>query len=379
MAWMRTTEAVGQLPQLLLRGRFDFSFDGIPLPLRRLSWRRRLNLLACGLDTLRGAARRRGLPPSLQVEPVNRCNLQCPLCPTGAGRMPRPVGRMSQATFQRILDELGDVLLNIVLYCWGEPFLNPDLPDMIAACTARGVRTVTSTNGHCLQTLEEALAVVDAGLGGLVIALDGSTQEVYRSYRQCGHVEKVKNCVRLVEEAKRRRGAARPYTSLRVVVTAANQEDVPNIERFARESGVNMFSYKTVGQLVEGTDYTCYRDTDAVYRRPDAGPDSLRRLRCPFPFRQPTVFWDGTVVGCEFDYGMEASWGNVNTQPFQEIWNSPAAVELRRRILSGAARPGFCSLCPYPGLRGGSTVLSCQELRPLPAAERHRSGTLPLL
>ena len=39
-------------------------------------------------------ARAPGLPRLLMIEPTNLCNLHCPLCPTGAGTLKRPAGRM---------------------------------------------------------------------------------------------------------------------------------------------------------------------------------------------------------------------------------------------------------------------------------------------
>ena len=52
--------------------------------------------------------------------------------------------------------------------------------------------------------------MVDAGLTGLVVAIDGSTQDIYGVYRKSGSVDKVKRCAELIEKAKALRGAAFP-------------------------------------------------------------------------------------------------------------------------------------------------------------------------
>ncbi|MFH0964067.1 MAG: radical SAM protein [Planctomycetota bacterium] len=369
MGWLKLQEAATKLPDLLLRGRLDYDFDGMPL-VARLPVRKRVNLLKCGVDALLRSDRLLGMPPTIQVEPANVCNLKCPLCPTGANSAKRPKGFMSMETFDKLLAEVEDFLVTMVLYGWGEPFLAKDLPRMIEACSSRGILTVTSTNGHCLQTPEEALAVVDAGLTALVIALDGSTQEIYQAYRKSGSVDKVKRCVACVEEAKARRRAELPYTNLRVVVTSANQDDLPNIETLAREMGVNMFSYKSVGCLVEGEQFAGLEATDTTKKRyAYDGPARRRKaaFRCIYPFRQPTVFWDGTVVGCEFDYGLEAPWGDIRRQRLAQVWNGPTARALRRAVLDRSRRPNFCDLCPYRDRVQDSCILSCRELRPLHA------------
>lgn len=368
MAWMRPSNALKKLPELLIGGRTSFNFDGVPLIAEKMTFRKEANLIITGADMMLGLDRSHALPPIIQVEPTNICNLECPLCPTGIRTMKRPRGFMTLKTFQRILDEIGDVLLAVFLYGWGEPFLNKELPRMIEMCTNRNIRTLSSTNGHCLQTQDEALRVVEAGLLALIIAIDGSTQEIYQRYRKSGDVEKVKRCISNIEEAKAKRGSQFPYTNIRVVITKDNREDLPNVERLSRNLGVNMFSFKTLGMSTCTEVFKSYvPDREDVCRFEYKGSARISRLPiwCPFPFRQPTIFWDGSVVGCEYDYNLEVSWGKVGEQTFEEIWNSEGAIQLRRRIRKGLPKEQFCRLCPYQDRIRDSNVLSCKELRPL--------------
>jgi radical SAM protein with 4Fe4S-binding SPASM domain len=368
MAWMKTLEALTKFPEMVLRGRFPFTFDGVPLIAEGLPFRKRMNLLKGGVDMLLRSERCLGLPPTIQIEPTNICNLKCPLCPTGTDTMKRTKGFMSLETFKRILDELGSTLVFVVLYGWGEPFLNKKMPNFIEECTSRNILTFSSTNGHCLQTLDDALRVVDAGLNSLVIAIDGSTQETYTNYRKCGDVEKVKRCAALIEKAKIRRGSKFPYTNLRIVVTRNNIADLPNVERLAHSLGVNMFSYKSVGSLCQTEGFKSYEPGEESMRRYEYKDDTRSArppIQCPFPFRQPTVFWDGTVVGCEFDYNLQIPWGKIGEHDFGEIWNISQATRLRTSIRNGRDRPEFCSLCPYQDRVQDSCILSARELRPI--------------
>lgn len=373
---MKPSGALRKLPELLIGGRYSFTFDGVALTGEALSFRKRTNLLMTGMDMMLGFDKSHALPPIIQVEPTNVCNLECPLCPTGIGSMKRPKGFMALETFNRIINEMGDVLLSVLFYGWGEPFLNRDLPRMIELCTRRNIRTLSNTNGHCLQTPDEALKVIDAGLSGLIIAVDGSTQEIYQRYRKSGDIEKVKRCIANIEEAKAKRSAQMPYTNFRVIVTHDNQDDLPDLEKLSHDLGVNMFSYKTVGMLTRSKKFKDYVPDREEFRRFEyEGSSRLGRppIWCPFPFRQPTVFWDGTVEGCEFDYNLEASWGKLGEQTFEEIWNSEEAVRLRRRIRKGLPKEGFCRLCPYQGRIQDSCVLTWKELRPADASIERRA------
>ena len=91
---------------------------------------------------------------------------------------------MTVDTFQRILNELEGALIAAYLYGYGEPFMNKALPQMVEACTKRNILTLTTTNGHFIERLENALTIVDAGLTTLIIAIDGSSQAIYEEYRK---------------------------------------------------------------------------------------------------------------------------------------------------------------------------------------------------
>ena len=209
--------------------------------------------------------------------------------------------------------------------------------------------------------------MVDAGLSAVIIALDGSTQEIYQAYRTSGDVEKVKRCVAFLEEAKVKRGSKSPYTCLRTIVSRENENDLEHLETLAQDLGVNMFSYKTLGMQPCSETFRHFEPTDGNMHRFEYNGSKRRHrepLKCPFPFRQPTIFWDGTVVGCEYDYDLDMTWGKIGEQSLAEIINSPQALKLRHSIRNGT-KGDFCRrVCPYQDRIQDSSYLSCKELRP---------------
>ena len=363
MGWLNRLRAIAKGPELLFRGTFSYDFDGIPLSARNLPAKKRLNLLKCGIDMLLTREHLLGLPPSIQVEPTNVCNLECPLCPTGSSEVKRPQGFMSLDLFNKLLDELGEVLLTVILYSWGEPFLNKNFFEMVEACSKRDILTVTSTNGNVTMTEGDASRLVDVGLTALIIAMDGSTQDIYQVYRRKGEVEKVKHFAAILQEAKAKRGSGRPYTNLRVVVNNHNRNDLRNIEQIARDLKVDFFSIKSAGDLTANTPFNQFETDDKDMRRYEYTEKNGKRkkkdaIKCPFPFRQPTVFWDGTVVGCEFDYKTAQPWGRIGDSRFADIWNSKAAIRHRAAIMDRKGRPAFCDeCCPYRDRIQNSCIL----------------------
>src|SRR4051794_8895077 len=73
----------------------------------------------------------RGFPVKLTIEPTSICDLRCPLCPTGAGTLRREKGMLSFSNFRKVIDDLDPFLCRVVLWNYGESFINPSIFDMI--------------------------------------------------------------------------------------------------------------------------------------------------------------------------------------------------------------------------------------------------------
>ncbi|MBC7186596.1 MAG: radical SAM protein, partial [Calditrichaeota bacterium] len=101
---------------------------------RALSPRRVHNVALAMGSYLASLASRRPVvwaePAILMVEPTNRCNLRCPQCHTGSGRISRAYARLSTHHFRAIIDDLADSLVYLLLFNQGEPYLHPEFLDL---------------------------------------------------------------------------------------------------------------------------------------------------------------------------------------------------------------------------------------------------------
>jgi hypothetical protein len=116
---------LSQAMSAVLTRNVSFEMDLVPLTFQDLPLKKITNWLLTESSVVFKPSRPWGFPTILQVEPTSRCNLRCKLCPVGTG-LGRPVGDMDLPMFRRIIDELGEYLLLIMFWDWGEPFLNPD-------------------------------------------------------------------------------------------------------------------------------------------------------------------------------------------------------------------------------------------------------------
>ena len=92
-----------------------------------------------------------GFPLSFSIEPTNRCNLECPECPSGLGKLTRPLGSLSFNMFKKWVDQIKDETFYLQLFFQGEPFINKELNQMLEYARNQKIYTSISTNGLLLN------------------------------------------------------------------------------------------------------------------------------------------------------------------------------------------------------------------------------------
>jgi radical SAM protein with 4Fe4S-binding SPASM domain len=292
-----------------------------------------------------------GPPRTAMIEPSNRCNLACPTCPTGTGKvLPRP--DMTRDRFARVVQELTPGLANLALWNYGEPTLNRDLPDLIRAAKARGVGVVkVSSNVHFLDG-ERGTALLESGLDVLILSVDGASDATYRRFRRNGDFRRVEAAVRWLCAEKRRRGLAVPRIELQFIVMRHNEHELPRIRQLAAEWGVDRLRIKTFG-----AEDDVNRDlvpVSAALSRYAADGRSPARVHpfCTMAWDHAVINVDGSVTPCCYlrpDMGEAFVMGNVFESSFAEIWRGARYRSFRERMLADRAAMPVCGTC-----RGGT-------------------------
>lgn len=310
--------------------------------------------------------RANGYPCMLQVEPASLCNLACPLCPVGRRELKRPYRNMTLPEFRGIIDDMDRWLMLVVLWDWGEPFMNPELPDMIRYATERDIRTVTSTNAHFLRDEGYVESVLRAGLSTLILAVDSLSPASYELYRRNGRLDQAMEGIRKVIALKRRTGA-RTLLNLRMVVMRQNEHEVPPLRRLARQLGVDRFTVKTLNPSCGSTSM----DGDLVPRRRAHQryayvPGTLQRIRIPVDCQRvwwmANIFSNGDVVPCCYDYNAANRLGNVFETPLSRLWTAAEYRALRERVSTQRDAIPVCRDCGINFQYSASGLFSeCQD------------------
>lgn len=321
---------------------------GVALDYATMTPRRLWNLRRLHEDYVAGAVTVRAKPIKLVLEATNVCNLNCPGCFTGVGENGRIRSAVGMDFFQRILDELGDTLIEIEFYNWGEPLLCKSIYAMIEAASAQGIATRLSTNFSVPFDEAKAEALVRSGLSICGVSLDGATQENYEKYRRGGDLELVLRNAKMVIDAKRRLGSATPRMTWSYHVFAHNIDEVDASRSKAAEMGFDEhFASKglTYGAEWDDTRYNYF-------------PPVYTPIRCNFLWYYAVIHNDGGVAPCcgsfyhEDDLGrLSAGEGQPGARTFAEVWNNGAFRAVRGLFASGLddASPscgGLCDGCP---------------------------------
>ena len=113
-------------------------------------------------------------PFQVMVQVTNRCNMQCSFCdfwPNGVA----PAEEMTLGDFARVERELSALGTFLVSVEGGEPFVRPDLIDIVAIFGRRHI-PVLYTNGWYVDEAKSR-ALWDAGLAQVGVSIDYATAE----------------------------------------------------------------------------------------------------------------------------------------------------------------------------------------------------------
>jgi len=351
---------LGQVRRAFVQGRIAFPVDLIPFDFRPVSRRKALNWLLTESSVIFKPARPWGFPTLVHLEPTAHCNLSCVTCPVTKG-LSRPAGNMSLELFKNIVDQLADYLLLILLWDWGEPFLNPAIYEMIDYARRRRIKLVSSTNGHVFATGDHARRVVESGLDALIFSVDGLTQETYQKYRSGGELETVLKGVRRVAAEKLRQGSRTPLLNFRFIVMKHNEPELPLLEPFARALGVDLLTFRKFFAVVDpskgsgretGFDPAGHGHQRFQRRPSSSGLIRLDRNPCKNLWNCPAIHWDGKVCTCTCDYNESVPLGDLTKQSFREVWFGPAARRIRRTFRRSWEELPLCRDCVY-AFKGG--------------------------
>ncbi len=314
----------------------------------------------------------RHLPTFVSVEPANFCQLRCPECPVGLrgerreakGERGTPFlgeargGLLTLELFHRILDEVKEHAHTMQFYFQGEPLLNKQLPEMIAAAHQVGLYTIVSTNAQALNR-STAEALVKSGLSRVIVSIDGFSEESYAAYRVGGSLHKALEGLQHLANAKAEYHS-RIRIELQVLRLKSNEHEWSWIKKNYKKLGATHLIFKTAqlydfehGHPLMPTDerYSRYKKTAAgtyVHKKfTNLSPYCLiASSPCKRLWSGCVITTNGDVLPCCYDKDHRHTYGNITQQSLAKLYHSTKANALRRRVLLYQGEPlEMCKNC----------------------------------
>ena len=290
-----------------------------------------------------------GLPMTVSIEPTTACNLRCPECPSGLRNFSRPTGNLKSDFFRSLIKEIHDHLIYLIFYFQGEPYINPNFLDMVHYAHRKNIYTITSTNGHFLND-NNARSTVESGLDRLIISIDGTTQEVYQSYRREGSLQSVIDGANNIVKWKKKLGKKHPYVIFQFLVVKPNEHQISDVFRIADEIGVNEVKLKTA-QIYDFINGNPLIPDNEVYSRYSKQSDGTYRIKnklvneCWKMWHSCVVTWDGKVVPCCFDKDARHELGDLTNDSLKDIWQGQRYHYFRKKLFEDRTAIDICQNC----------------------------------
>jgi len=362
-----------------------------------------ISKLYCGTvepsDALRYGRRSKDLPSHLlqfssDKRPVvvwnvtKACNLRCVHCYAKAQKQGGPE-ELTYSQGLRLLDDLADFGVPVVLFSGGEPLVRPDLVDLARYAVKKGMRAVISTNGTLISN-DMAKKLRDVGLSYVGVSLDGM-EEVNDRFR--GRKGAFREALRGIRNCQ----SVGLKVGLRFTINKMNATEIPRIFDLLEDEGISRVCFYHLvyagrgsdmveadltheqtrevvdliidrtkqlhdkGKAVEVLTVDNHADGPYLYLRmkregnPRAkevlellkmneGNNSGRGIGC--------VSWDGSVHADQF--WRHYSFGNVKKRPFSEIWQDLTDPLMARLKEKKRYVKGRCARCVWLDICGGN-------------------------
>jgi len=282
-------------------------------------------------------------PSFLSFEPTNYCNLKCPACPSGSGKLTREKGFADFELFKKIVDENKKYLINILLHFQGEPLMHDQIGEMINYARKNKIFTELSTNANLLPDVFDSLK--NSLPDKLIISFDGLTQDIYCIYRKGGDINKVFKSLELLSGLSKKQ---RPFVELQFLVFRHNENEISNLKKIKAKYKIDNLSLKTaqicessqIPMLPKNEKYSRYIVDEETFT-----PKSKLHNDCRRIVFGSVICWDGKLVTCCFDKNAEFVMGDTNLQTVNEIRNSEKYKQFIKTVFSQRKSIEMCRNC----------------------------------
>lgn len=275
----------------------------------------------------------------LMIEPTNRCNLSCVMCPQ-AGKLSRKKGFMDFSLFKRIIDEASEFVKTAQLFHSGESFLHPRIFDMIHYTASHSMYSLINTNGTLIDK-KKAKAILDSGLNSISFSFDSFHKATYESIRKGASFNKTLRNIEYFLNLKAQHRQKYPLSIIEIIDMKATR---PYLKSFIKQAKVMGFDEVRIWKFHNWTNNDIISERHSPFSK-----KTNAYYPCEYPFFQMSIYWDGTVVPCCLDYNGSYPLGTLSkTTTLKSIWNNDRSQHLRNSMRTRTtSKTKLCKNCSF--------------------------------
>lgn len=292
------------------------------------------------------------MPRMIDLEVSRVCNLACPACMRRAETSLSHIeSKYCSLDRFRAIHEQIPTLGTLNFMGDGEPWMNPELPDIIHYAHLKGIHTVLTTNGTLLNE-DRVEFLTKNSIYHIHVSVDAAHKELYEQVRVGATWESTLENLFLVGKS------GIPFC-INTVLTKKTIKDMPDIVRLAKTVGAREVSFlmpicaygpdadirpdnnPTNRDIFRETAYLCAL-LGVKWIFPLTLDPTFRRFS--FPFIRPEISVEGDLWACCYSLGRGTTWmmgeeihipkdtyvmGNMFKDGFKEVWYGEKYQELR--------------------------------------------------
>lgn len=275
----------------------------------------------------------------IQMELINHCNFQCPLCEhtTNGATV---LKSLTLAEVRQMILPIADQVEEFTLHgTRGEPLLNPEVVAIITWLKAKTSAKISfSTNGSLLDE-EMAQGLILAGLDRIIFAIDGLDQDTYEEYRVGGSLNKVLTNMKNLALLKRENKCALPKIIFQLMPMSTNEHQLTEVRDFAFNHGADKVRLRYPKNISQ---------SPAFKPRHEKHHDQLdqaapAQANCPFGLNSLYIDSLGNCFTCGYgESSGEGLLGNALKASVLEIWNHPKLWDIRHSFATNTHHLPMC-------------------------------------
>jgi MoaA/NifB/PqqE/SkfB family radical SAM enzyme len=300
------------------------------------------------------------LPPSIQIEPTNRCDHHCLTCGRSYyDKAKNPPGDFPIELFEQ-LDVLFAFAESVVFGGYGEPLMGENFKELLGLASQYNCRTELITNGALLDG-EMAEFLCGMGVERVLFSVDAASDVEMVRMRGISLSE----VLGAIEALREIGGLNAPRVAFNVTLSINNLDHLAPLVSLAASHGVSevIVSHQKIYSKAQAQDSVFHHAAYARQVFEEAAEQAriqritleLPPLEGQAPCHQPLellmIGHDGRVQGC-CSAMFEGGWpklelGALGTDDLSALWNHPLMQQARAAAFGIGEWPAPCAACAF--------------------------------